>query len=167
MTYALDRVSHGREAVERREERIQFVTFVLNAQQYCIDIMSVREIRMLQGITSLPGAPDYVRGVINLRGTIVPVCDPKLRFGIGETSIAPGSAVVVVSVEGRLNGLLVDEVLDIVSVTRSEIAPVPDADNSRRNPFFQGLITLNDDLLIVIDLGRLIAEAESELPLDA
>jgi purine-binding chemotaxis protein CheW len=151
----------GREAQNARDERQQFVTFALSGQQYCVDIMSVREIRMLQAITALPGAPDFVRGIINLRGTIVPICDPRLRFGIGQTAISPSHAVIVVSVQGRLTGMLVDEVLDIVTVARSEIAPIPDADCGRRNPFFQGLITQNDEMLIVVELDRLVETGAS------
>jgi purine-binding chemotaxis protein CheW len=156
MTATFDRASSARAAVKAEDERQQFVTFSLNGQHYCVDIMSVREIRMLQAITPLPGAPESVRGVINLRGTIVPICDPRLRFGQGRTDITASHAVVVVAVQGRLTGLLVDEVLDIVTVTRSEVAPVPDADGGRRNPFFHGLITQNEQMLIVIDLERLV-----------
>jgi purine-binding chemotaxis protein CheW len=161
MTTAIERAVSGREAPKTQDERQQFVTFSLNGQQYCVDIMSVREIRMLQAITALPGAPDSIRGVINLRGTIVPICDPRLRFGQGRTKITPSHAVVVVSVAGRLTGLLVDEVLDIVTVPRSEVAPIPDADSGRRNPFFQGLITQDDQMLIVIDLERLVEAGQA------
>lgn len=156
MSYAIEKAISNREGVSKRDERQQFVTFSLNSQQYCVDIMSVREIRMLQSITALPGAPESVRGIINLRGTIVPICDPRLRFGQGKTELSPNHAVVVVMVQGRLTGLLVDEVLDIVTVSRSDVAAVPDADSGRRNPFFQGLITQNDQMLIVIDLDRLV-----------
>lgn len=168
MTHAIERSSSGREASKQQDERQQFVTFSLNGQQYCVDIMSVREIRMLQSITALPGAPASVRGVINLRGTIVPICDPRLRFAQGRTEISPSHAVVVVSVAGRLTGLLVDEVLDIVTVPRSQVAPIPDADSGRRNPFFQGLITQDDQMLIVIDLERLVETGQAaETSVDA
>lgn len=155
MTYGIEKAAAKGDAASRREDRLQFVTFSLSGQQYCVDIMAVREIRMLQSITALPGAPDFVRGVINLRGTIVPICDPRMRFGQGKTLLTPSHPVVVVMVQGRVIGLLVDEVLDIVTVSRHDVAPVPDADSGRRNPFFHGLITQVDQMLIVIDLDRL------------
>lgn len=137
------------------EESQQYVTFALNGQNYCVDILSVREIRMLETITPVPGAPEIVRGVINLRGSIVPVCDLRLKFGQGPTSILANHPAVIVAIDGRLMALLVDQVLDIVTVARSDVNAIPDADGGRRNPFFGGLISLTDGMLIVVDLERM------------
>ena len=135
-------------------ETRQFVTFTLGEQQYCVDIMSVREIRASNVITPLRSAPDYVRGVINLRGTIVPVIDLRTRFALGRTELNQG-IVVVVTIEGRLNGLLVDGVSDILTVRQGDIAAIPETDGEVRNPFFDGLITQGDAMLIVVALERL------------
>lgn len=145
----------------RADERVesdngrQFVTFALNEQVYCLDILSVREIRMLESVTPVPGAPEAIRGVFNLRGSIVPVCDLRLRFGQAATPIAPNHPAVIVAIEERLIGLLVDEVLDIVTVPSDSVCPPPDAKSGQRNPFFSGLITEPDGLLIVVDVERL------------
>ncbi len=132
----------------------QFVTFTLGAQQYCVDIMAVREIRAANVITPLPSAPEFVRGVINLRGTIVPIIDLRTRFALGRTELNQG-IVVVVMIEGRPIGLLVDAVSDILTVHRSDIAAIPETDGEKRNPFFDGLIPQGDAMLIVIALDRL------------
>ncbi len=132
----------------------QFVTFTLGEQQYCVDIMAVREIRAANVITPLPSAPDYVRGVINLRGTIVPIIDLRTRFALGRTDVNQG-IVVVVMIEGRLNGLLVDGVSDILTVRQNDIAAIPETDGETRNPFFDGLITQGEAMLIVIALAGL------------
>jgi purine-binding chemotaxis protein CheW len=142
------------------EQKRQFVTFALSGQHYCVDIMLVREIRMIQSITGLPGAPDYVRGVINLRGSIVPVYDLRKKFGQGATTLLANHPAVIVSVEGKLCGLLVDEVLDIITAANSEVASLPDNDGEKRNPFFQGLITQPEALFIVVDIDRFVDRTE-------
>lgn len=136
--------------------RRQFVTFVLSHQVYGVDIMAVREIRMLQAVTTVPGTPDYVSGMINLRGSILPVYDLRRRFGEGTTTLSPNHAAVVVSIKGRLSGLLVDEVLDIVTVAASDVAAIANSDGACHNPFFEGLVTQEDSLLIIVDLERII-----------
>ena len=135
-------------------ETRQFVTFVLGEQQYCVDIMAVREIRATNVITPLPSAPDYVRGVTNLRGTIVPIIDLRTRFGLGRTEVTQG-VVVVVMIGERLNGLLVDGVSDILTVRQADISAIPETDGENRNPFFDGLVTQNDTMLIIVALDRL------------
>jgi purine-binding chemotaxis protein CheW len=138
----------------RAADSRQFVTFLLGEQQYCVDIMAVREIRASNVVTPLPSAPDYVRGVTNLRGTIVPIIDLRTRFGLGRTEVSQG-VVVVVMIGGRLNGLLVDGVSDILTVRQADISPIPDTDGENRNPFFEGLVTQNDTMLIIVALDRL------------
>jgi purine-binding chemotaxis protein CheW len=137
------------------DDSLQFVTFAINGQTYCVDIMSVREIRMLDFVTPVPGAPESIRGVINLRGSIVPVCDLRLRFGQGATPVLPNQPAVVVMIGGQLLGIIVDQVLDIVTVARGEVSAIPDADGGKRNPFFTGLITQGDAMLIAVDLERM------------
>src|SRR5262245_21592104 len=139
----------------------QFVTFTLGEQQYCVDIMSVREIRASNVITPLPSAPDYVRGVTNLRGVIVPIIDLRTRFGLGRTQPTQNDVVVIVAIAGKLKGLLVDGVSDILTVEEGDIAAIPETDGDRRSPFFDGLITQGDTMLIVIALERLVAVPET------
>lgn len=156
MSFAADRFARQIEqAGTKASEKRQFVTFTLGQQLFCVDIMSVREIRISNVITALPGAPDYVRGVINLRGTIVPICDLRVRFGQGRTELSGSYSVVIVSINERWVGLLVDEVCDILTAGDAELSPIPETDANRRNPFFHGLITQGDTMLIVVALEKL------------
>lgn len=138
------------------EDRQQFVTFAIGGQSYSVDILSVREIRMLQAITSVPGAPDHIRGVFNLRGRIFPVLDLRRRFGLPETVLMPSHPAVIIAVESRQFAMLVDDVLDIVTVATKAVQKIPEGDPSHRNPFFKGLVTLPDGLLIVVDCDQLL-----------
>ena len=136
----------------------QFVAFTIGEQNYCVDIMSVREIRAWTGATPLPNTADYVRGVINLRGSIVPIVDLRTRFGLGETEPTTSHVVVIVAIEERLNGLLVDSVSDILSVSADDIAAIPDTDVGSRVRYLDGLITEEDRMVALIALDRVIDE---------
>ena len=126
MSQALDGTSAVRPAaLAGAEDARQFVTFTLGEQQYCVDVMSVREICTSTPITPLPSAPDFLRGVINLRGTIVPIIDLRTRFALGRTEPTESHVVVIVTIEGRLNGLLVDGVSDILTVRSATSPPSP------------------------------------------
>jgi len=136
----------------------QFVAFTIGEQNYCVDIMSVREIRAWTGATPLPNTADYVRGVINLRGSIVPILDLRIRFGQGETDPTTSHVVVIVAIEERLNGLLVDSVSDILSVSADDIAAIPETDVGSRVRYLEGLITEEDRMVALIALDRVIDE---------
>jgi purine-binding chemotaxis protein CheW len=136
----------------------QFVAFTIGEQNYCVDIMSVREIRAWTGATPLPNTAEHVRGVINLRGSIVPIVDLRIRFGQGETEPTSSHVVVIVAIEDRLNGLLVDSVSDILSVSVDDIAEIPETDAGSRVRYLDGLITEEDRMVAVIALDRVIDE---------
>ena len=136
----------------------QFVAFTIGDQNYCVDIMSVREIRAWTGATPLPNTADYVRGVINLRGSIVPIVDLRTRFGQGETDPTKSHVVVIVAIEERLNGLLVDSVSDILTVSAENIAAIPETDVGSRVRYLDGLITEEDRMVALIALDRVIDE---------
>jgi purine-binding chemotaxis protein CheW len=136
----------------------QFVAFTIGEQNYCVDIMSVREIRAWTGATPLPNTADYVRGVINLRGSIVPIVDLRTRFGQGETDPTKSHVVVIVAIEERLNGLLVDSVSDILTVSDENVAAIPETDVGSRARYLDGLITEEDRMVALIALDKVIDE---------
>ena len=140
----------------------QFVSFVIGEQHYCVDIMAVREIKAWTGTTALPNSPAHIRGVINLRGAIVPVIDLRKRFGQELTEPTPAHVVVIVAVGDVQNGLLVDGVSDIVTVNKKDIAPIPNMEGEDKNPYFQGLITGQEKLVAVISLDHLITHRMGE-----
>jgi purine-binding chemotaxis protein CheW len=135
---------------------IEFISFSIGDDQYGVAIMSVREIKGWSGVTHLPRQPDYVRGVLNLRGVMVPIIDLRCRFGQGLTVATPMHVVIIVQIGGRLVGLLADRVLDIVSYEGSKIQPVPRMNGAVEAGFLSGLITIDDAMIALIDLDHLV-----------
>ena len=123
--------------------------------------MAVREIKGWTGVTPLPRQPDYVRGVLNLRGAMVPVVDLRCRFGQGTTEATPMHIAIIVEIEGQLVGLLADRVLDIVSFDTSKVQPVPQVARGTRAEMLAGLVTTESGMIALIDLSRLVPSEET------
>ena len=120
----------------------QFISFTIGDEEYGVDIMAIREIKGWVASTELPNTPEYMRGVINLRGAIVPIFDLRSRFGGGRTQASARHVIIVVSVHERVIGLLVDAVADIITVATSDIQPVPEMDQHGHIGFLTGLVTV-------------------------
>ena len=135
----------------------QFISFAIGDDQYGVDIMAVREIKGWSQINPLPGQPDYMRGVLNLRGAMVPIVDLRCRFGMGTTEATPLHIVIVVQIGGRQVGLLADRVLDIVDVEVARVQPVPRIAEAARTDFLSGLVNIDSGMVALIDLSRLLA----------
>ena len=133
-----------------------FVSFAIGDDQYGVDIMAVREIKGWSAITCLPKQPDYVRGVLNLRGVMVPIIDLRCRFGQGKTEATPIHIVIVVQIDERQVGLLADRVLDIVTFESSKVQPVPQITQGSRADFLSGLVTIEGAMIALIDLPHLL-----------
>jgi len=142
---------------------IEFISFSIGADQYGVDIMSVREIKGWSEVTHLPKQPEYVRGVLNLRGVMVPIIDLRCRFGEGITETSPMHVVIVIQIGERLLGLLADRVLDIVSFDRTKIQPVPKISNTTQADFLSGLITIDNAMIALIDLNHLLTSDGSDI----
>jgi purine-binding chemotaxis protein CheW len=136
---------------------IEFISFSIGDDLYGVDIMSVREIKGWSSVTHLPRQPDYVRGVLNLRGVMVPIIDLRCRFGEGATDAGGMHVVIIVQIGDRLVGLLADRVLDIVAFERARIQPVPHVGSGGQAEFLSGLITVDDHLIALIHLDNLIS----------
>lgn len=145
---------------ETTAEELELISFRIGEQDYCLDIMAVREIRGWTPATSLPRTPSYVRGVINLRGAVLPIIDLKARLGLGETKPSARSVIIVVDIGSRLVGLLVDAVSEILAVGREEIQPTPNVDCEVASKFVRGIVSVNDSMISWIELREIIAEAE-------
>lgn len=145
---------------QRKEDiagiRRQFITFRSGAQEFGADIMAIREIRGWTETTPLPHAPDYVRGVINLRGVVLPVVDLKARLGLGQTQANPKHVIVVVQAESRTIGLLVDAVSDILTVTAGEIQPTPELAREAQSAFVEGIAVLSERMVTILGMDRLV-----------
>jgi purine-binding chemotaxis protein CheW len=135
----------------------QIISFAIDNDQYGVDIMAVREIKGWSQITHLPRQPESVRGVLNLRGAIVPIIDLRCRFGQGLTEATPVHVVIIVQVGTRQVGLLADRVLDIVSFDASQVQPVPKIAQASRIDFLSGLVTMDGAMIALIDLHNLLS----------
>jgi purine-binding chemotaxis protein CheW len=134
----------------------EFISFAIGEDQYGVDIMSVREIKEWSNVTRLPRQPEYVSGVLNLRGVMVPVIDLRCRFGAGLTECTPTHIIIVVQINERQVGLLADRVLDIVSFETGKIQPVPQISRDRRADFLSGLVTVEAAMIALINLNSLL-----------
>ena len=140
----------------------QFISFAIGDDQYGVDIMAVREIKGWSQITALPRQPDYMRGVLNLRGVMVPIIDLRCRFSQGMTAATPLHIVIVVQIGTRHVGLLADRVLDIVAINRSQIQPIPRVSRGTHADFLSGLVTIESGMIALIDLTQLLAVSIDE-----
>ena len=135
----------------------QLISFAIGDDQYGVDIMAVREIKGWTEITPLPRQPQYVRGVLNLRGVIVPIVDLRCRFGQCLTQATTLHIVIIVHIGSKPVGLLADRVLDIVSLDANQVKPVPRVAQGQRVNFLSGLVTTEGAMIALIDLPNLLS----------
>ncbi len=140
----------------------QFISFRIGGEEYAIDIMAVREIKGWTETTSLPNQPQHILGVMNLRGTIVPVFDLRRRFGMGVTEASRSHVVIIVAVLDRIVGLLVDAVSDILTIDSSEIRPVPEMDRGISADFLSGIVSINETMVVILALEELFSRDVTE-----
>lgn len=136
----------------------QLLTFTVNHDEYAIDIMCVKEIRGWNGATRLPNSPEFVLGVVNLRGIIIPIFDLKLRFNKGSTKATSNHVVVIVNVNQYTIGILVDAVSDILYVNEKNIRPAPSGEKNIDEAFVNGLLSKEEQVVVILDLIALFDE---------
>jgi len=139
----------------------QFLTFLLAGEEYGVDILKVQEIRGWEQPTMLPNALNYVLGVINLRGTVVPIIDLRQRFALEKSQFGPTTVVVIVKVSNadkeRTVGIVVDAVSEVYNVTDEQIRPPPDLGGVISMDYVKGLATLDEKMIILLDIDKLIS----------
>ncbi|MBK8537561.1 MAG: purine-binding chemotaxis protein CheW [Candidatus Competibacteraceae bacterium] len=142
-------------------EGLQYLTFNLAGEEYGIDILKVQEIRGWMPVTKVPNAPVFVRGVMNLRGAIVPVIDLRLRFGLEAVEYTKITVVIVVTVQSdsgsRIIGMVVDGVSDVLNVNATDIKPSPDFGTAVHTEFISGLVTIEAGMVMLLDVDRLLS----------
>jgi purine-binding chemotaxis protein CheW len=143
--------------------RQEFLTFTLGEEEYAIDILKVQEIRGYDAVTRIAGAPAFVKGVINLRGTIVPIVDLRIKFGLGKVDYTPFTVTIILNVGGRVVGIVVDSVSDVTGLLPDQIRPAPDFASGLDTAYIQGLGTLDERMLIVVDIEKLMLSGEMAL----
>ncbi len=132
----------------------QFISFTIGDEEYGVDIMAIREIKGWTVTTELPNAAVHMRGVINLRGAIVPILDLRARFSHRSTDASARHVIIVVAVGSRVAGVLVDAVADIITVSTDSIQSVPQLDNSAAAGFLTGLVAVDGRMVALLDLDR-------------
>lgn len=139
---------------------IQLVTFRLQDETYGINVMHVQEVLRITEIAPVPGAPEYVLGIINLRGNVVTVIDTRLRFGLPDDEVTDSSRIVIIESDKQVVGIMVDAVAEVVELKESQIDAAPNVGNEESSRYIQGIATLEKGLLIVVDLQKLLTDEE-------
>ena len=152
----------------QEETGSQFLTFQLDNEAYGVDILRVQEIKGWTPVTCIPNTPEYLKGVLNLRGTIVPIIDMRMRFNLKTMEYNAETVIIVLSVKTdtaeRVVGIVVDSVSDVLSVKTDEIKPSPDFGTSVNTEFIDGLATVDEQMVMLLDIDKMLSTDEiSEL----
>lgn len=138
----------------------QWVTFRLGEETYGVNVMQVQEVLRMTDIAPVPGAPDYVLGIINLRGNVVTVMDTRKRFGLMPVEADDATRIVIIEAEDQVVGILVDSVAEVVYLSQSDIEMAPNVGNEESSRYIQGVANRKEGLLILVDLNRLLTDDE-------
>ncbi|XLZ70779.1 chemotaxis protein CheW [Massilia sp. SR12] len=141
----------------------EYLAFKLGAEEYGIDILKVQEIRGYEAVTRIANAPEFIKGVINLRGIIIPVVDMRIKFNLGEPVYDQFTVVIILNISGRVVGMVVDSVSDVTTLTPDQIKATPDMGTAFSAEYMIGLGTIDERMLILVDIQRLMSSPEMGL----
>jgi purine-binding chemotaxis protein CheW len=141
---------------------MELISFQVRDQAFCVDLLAIREIRGWTQATPLPQSPDFIRGVVNLRGTVLPIIDLGARIGLGPTEPTARHAILVTEIEGRVVGLLVDGVSEILSLPAESLQPTPDVGSTLTREFVRGLLSHEGRMLTLLSLDSVLPETKAE-----
>ncbi|MBQ1783382.1 MAG: chemotaxis protein CheW [Gammaproteobacteria bacterium] len=145
---------------KKDDQVLQWVTFRLENETYGINVMQVQEVLRYTDIAPVPGAPGYVLGIINLRGNVVTVIDTRSRFGLPPSEVTENSRIVIIEAEKQVIGIMVDSVAEVVYLRSSEIESAPNVGTEESAKFIQGVCNRGEELLILVDLNKLLSDEE-------
>jgi len=138
----------------------EFLTFRLGSEEYGIEILKVQEIRGYDSITHIANSPDYIKGVINLRGIIVPIIDMRIKFDLGQATYDQFTVVIILTVAGRVMGIVVDGVSDVITLTDEQMRQAPGLGSVINTEYIMGLGTVDERMLILIDIEKLMSRSD-------
>lgn len=141
---------------------LKLVGFYLGPEEYAVDILKIKEIKLMQEITNVPKAPDFVEGVINLRGDIVPIIDLKKKLNLGEAQINEETKIIVVEIDMKMVGVIVDEVTEVIEIEDSQLSAPPPIIGGIEAQYLKGVGKLGDRLLILLDLDKILTQEEKQ-----
>lgn len=141
----------------------EFLAFTLGREEYGIDILKVQEIRGYEAVTRIANAPNFLKGVINLRGIIVPIVDMRIKFNLGVPTYDQLTVVIILNINGRVVGMVVDSVSDVMTLLPSQVRPAPEMGTTFSSDYLIGLGTLEERMLILVDINKLMSSPEMGL----
>jgi purine-binding chemotaxis protein CheW len=141
----------------------EFLTFTLGAEEYGMDILKVQEIRGYDAVTAIANTPAFIKGVINLRGIIVPIVDLRIKFNLGKIDYDQFTVVIILNLGARVVGVVVDSVSDVLTLTPEQIKPAPSLSTSLDTRYIIGLGTVEQRMLILVDIEKLMTSKDMEL----
>ena len=141
----------------------EFLAFTLGSEEYGIDILKVQEIRGYEAVTRIANAPAFIKGVINLRGIIIPVIDMRIKFSLGSPVYDQFTVVIILNIGGRIMGMVVDSVSDVTTLTSDQVKPAPQMGSAFNVDYLIGLGTIDERMLILLDIDKLMSSAEMGL----
>ncbi|MBT9568160.1 MAG: chemotaxis protein CheW [Thiobacillus sp.] len=141
----------------------EFLAFTLGNEEYGLDILRVQEIRGYEPVTRIANAPAFIKGVVNLRGTIIPVVDMRIKFSLGEPTYDQFTVVIILNIAGRIVGMVVDSVSDVTTLSPEQIKPAPEIGTVFDTEYLIGLGTIGERMLILVDIDKLMSSADMGL----
>ena len=141
----------------------EFLAFTLGREEYGIDILKVQEIRGYESVTRIANAPDFIKGVVNLRGIIVPIVDMRIKFRLGEPTYDQFTVVIILNISGRVVGMVVDSVSDVITLSTEQIKPAPEMGTALNTDYLIGLGTIDQRMLILVNIDKLMSSTEMGL----
>ncbi len=141
----------------------EFLAFTLGKEEYGLDILRVQEIRGYEPVTRIANAPAFIKGVVNLRGTIIPVVDMRIKFSLGEPSYDQFTVVIILNIAGRVVGMVVDSVSDVTTLSPEQVKPAPEIGAVFDTEFLIGLGTIGERMLILVDIDKLMSSSDMGL----
>ncbi|MFZ6692668.1 chemotaxis protein CheW [Undibacterium sp. SXout20W] len=159
-----DNASQARVA-DNHQAPLEFLSFTLGNEEYGIDIQRVQELRGYEAVTRIANAPDFMKGVMNLRGVIVPIIDLRMKFSLGTAVYDQFTVVVILNIAGQTMGIVVDSVSDVITLTQDQIKPTPEIGSTIESDFLIGLAPLEERMLILIDIQKLMSSEDMGLQL--
>lgn len=141
----------------------EYLVFSLGSEEYAVDILKVQEIRGYENVTRIANAPDFIKGVTNLRGVIVPIVDLRIKFNLDKVDYEGQTVVIVVNVADRVVGIVVDGVSDVMTLSSDQIKPAPEFGETLSADYLSGLGSLEDRMLVIVDIEKLLTSEEMAL----
>ncbi len=141
----------------------EYLAFKLGSEEYGIDILKVQEIRGYEAVTRIANAPEFIKGVINLRGIIIPVVDMRIKFHLGEPVYDQFTVVIILNINGRIVGMVVDSVSDVTTLTADQVKPAPEMGTAFSSDYMIGLGTIDERMLILVNIDKLMSSPEMGL----